>query len=155
MGREGYTPRFAASFFFIKKKTQFRYSLLQLRFASPSHPTPLPFPSFSPCRYAAPEILFGDLGSARSDVWSLGVIVAEAMTLTVPITIADRVDGAPFPPAVLSSLGGWVQETTIAACGHDPLARPSSLVLEDALKVPIYCVLVLHLHLHADHRCPG
>ena len=90
--------------------------------------------------YLAPERLAGVPATAAADVWSLGALVFQGLTGTLPrppTTVAElverRLDVPPLVSAMAPDLGRAFDESVAAALNPEPGRRPSPLVFSSGL----------------------
>ncbi|HZR47587.1 MAG TPA: serine/threonine-protein kinase [Candidatus Manganitrophaceae bacterium] len=95
--------------------------------------------------YMAPEQVKGRRGDARTDIYSLGVILYEMMTGKIPFSnenvyaaMRAKVHGSPIPPSRhLSGLSPQIEEIILHAIERDPSDRfQSAAELREALTRP-------------------
>lgn len=92
--------------------------------------------------YMAPEQCLGDPVEPRSDVYSLGVLMYEALTGQLPIRAPNRWDLLELHPTQVPvslrelrpELPSWLDEVVMLALEKDPEARPSARELERLLR---------------------
>ena len=90
--------------------------------------------------YLAPERLAGAPATAAADVWSLGALVFQGLTGTLPrppTTVAElverRLEVPPLVSAMAPDLGRAFDESVAAALDPEPGRRPSPLVFSSGL----------------------
>ena len=90
--------------------------------------------------YLAPERLAGVPATAAADVWSLGALVFQGLTGTLPrptTTVAElvdrRLDVPPLVSAMAPDLGRAFDEFVAAALDPEPSGRPSPLAFSSGL----------------------
>ncbi|HEY8637291.1 MAG TPA: serine/threonine-protein kinase, partial [Candidatus Limnocylindrales bacterium] len=90
--------------------------------------------------YLAPERLAGVPATAASDVWSLGALVFQGLTGTLPrpsTTVAEladrRLDSPPLVSAMAPDLGRAFDEPVAAALDPEPSRRSSPLAFSSGL----------------------
>ena len=82
--------------------------------------------------YTAPEILAGDRGDARSDLYSLGMTLYFALTGRLPEQASPHLPPAPSPVGYRprgrnAAVPPWLDDLTAGLTSADPGRRPSSL----------------------------
>lgn len=92
--------------------------------------------------YLAPEIIQGDTDNVRSDLYSLGIMLYEMCTATVPFhgtttaeVISQQLNALPPSPALLNpSIGPGLTSVIMRALAKDPSGRfPSAAAMISAL----------------------
>jgi len=90
--------------------------------------------------YLAPERLAGVPATEAADIWSLGALVFQGLTGTLPrptSTVAElvdrRLDVPPLVSAIAPDLGPAFDESIAAALDPEPSRRPSSLAFSSGL----------------------
>jgi serine/threonine protein kinase len=92
--------------------------------------------------YLAPEIIQGDTDNVRSDLYSLGIMLYEMCTATVPFhstttaeVISQQLNAMPPSPALLNpSIGPGLTSVIMRALAKDPSGRfPSATAMISAL----------------------
>jgi eukaryotic-like serine/threonine-protein kinase len=90
--------------------------------------------------YLAPERLAGVPATAAADIWSLGALVFQGLTGTLPrptTTVAElvdrRLDVPPLVSAMAPDLGRAFDESVAAALDPEPSRRPSPLAFSSGL----------------------
>lgn len=90
--------------------------------------------------YLAPERLAGVPATAAADIWSLGALVFQGLTGTLPrptTTVAElvdrRLDVPPLVSAMAPDLGSAFDESVAAALDPEPSRRPSPLAFSSGL----------------------
>jgi len=97
------------------------------------------YPDADAVRYLSPEIVLGGEPSTTADVWALGIVLYELVTLQNPLErshpreTADRILAAPVPP-LPCSCSPELKKIASTLLQHDPGARASMGAL---LRMPV------------------